>query len=98
MKWNFSILREKSTIAGIAGLGVVIAAALGHDIDTALMTEIVLAIISVVAIITRPEGSARGSHHRDSSGGAGVDVGVGKISGSEVSKTEAGTDPGRGGE
>ena len=88
MKWNFDILREKSTIAGIAGLGVVIAAALGHDIDTALMTEIVLAIISVIAIITRPEGSARGSHHRDNRGRAGVDVGSDKVSESEINKTE----------
>lgn len=58
LSWEdtFKVLREKSTMAGLVGLGVAIAAAFGYQIDPgqeAAVTEVVLAIISVVAIATR---------------------------------------------
>lgn len=64
---TFAVLREKSTVAGLTGLGVAIAMALGHEVapgQEVVITELVLAIISVVAIATRPEKK----HARDTRG------------------------------
>jgi hypothetical protein len=63
----FAVLREKSTLAGIAGLVVVLAGVMGHDLDQTLVSEIMLALISIIAIATRPQhGNHRGDNRNDS--------------------------------
>lgn len=59
---TFQILREKSTLAGLTGLGVAIAAMFGHQVspeDHLVITEMALTIISIVAIATRPRDKPR---------------------------------------
>lgn len=67
LNWEqtFRVLREKSTMAGLVGLGVAIAATFGVDVEPnqeLILTEVVLAIISVVAIATRPRDAPRHGH------------------------------------
>lgn len=67
LNWEqtFTVLREKSTLAGLVGLAVAVAAAFGVHVapgQEALITEIVLAIISMVAIFTRPRPPSRYNH------------------------------------
>lgn len=57
-RWNrvFSILKEKSTITGLVGLAVLIANQLGYvEVDETMLGEVVLAVVSIVAIATRPQ-------------------------------------------
>lgn len=108
LNWEdtFKVLREKSTMAGLVGLGVAIAAAFGHKVDSgqeAAITELVLAIISVIAIATRPREPSRyskpdtwhdrrGDDVRDDRGGPGLDsefIGVGDIREQETDPSKA---------
>jgi len=53
----FRILREKSTLAGLTGLGVILLGHFGLDLppdEQASINELVLMLISITAIITRP--------------------------------------------
>ena len=49
------VLRERSTLAGLAGVTVALLGLFGVSANEALVTEIILIIISIVAIATRPE-------------------------------------------
>ncbi len=51
----FDVLRERSTIAGIAGAVVALLGLFGIHTSEYVVTELILLVISIVAIMTRPE-------------------------------------------